>query len=481
MLPFQLPEVLPCLVAFSGGADSRLLLELTVRALAERDGEDGKRQVIAAHLHHGIRGEEADRDLAFCQRVCAELGVELVWERADVPAMAAESGEGLETAARRVRYEFFQRTMDERGIPVLMTAHHADDNLETVLERLLRGTGTRGMGGIPPIRTMASDCRFPVTVLYRPLLEMTRREILSACEQMGLEYVTDSTNLEDGCIRNRIRHTVIPALEAIAGEDVPQRSALKMSRLTREDEKFLYSMAERRVHGANTLYGDGLELSHLRDLDPALSKRCLRVLYRHAMLHYNDREGREPLSTVHQESLLELARKGIPESRILLPEGMMGLVREEFLYICPADLPEPPAIPDGPVILREDVTDWGRRITIIQETSPTPLTPLEGRSILASAVFPADIPGPITVRKRRDGDRILSHGMHKKLKKLMQEKDIPLHLRDTIPLFCIPGDSPEGEPLWCPSVAFRDGYPTPTEGPCLRITVEYRYPTRLEK
>ena len=159
----------------------------------------------------------------------------------------------------------------------------------------------------------------------------------------------------------------------------------------------------------------------------------------------------------------------------------MGLVREEFLYICPADLPEPPAIPDGPVILREDVTDWGRRITIIRETAPTPLTPLEGRSILASAVFPADIPGPITVRKRRDGDRILSHGMHKKLKKLMQEKDIPLHLRDTIPLFCIPGDSPEGEPLWCPSVAFRDGYPTPTEGPCLRITVEYRYPTRLEK
>jgi tRNA(Ile)-lysidine synthase len=206
MLPFQLPEVLPCLVAFSGGADSRLLLELTVRALAERDGEEGKRQVVAAHLHHGIRGEEADRDLAFCMQVCAELGVELVWEKVDVPTLAAESGEGLETVARRVRYEFFQRTMAERNIPVLMTAHHADDNLETVLERLLRGTGTRGMGGIPPIRTMASDSRFPVTALYRPLLEMTRREILAACEEMELEYVTDSTNLEDGCIRNRIRH-----------------------------------------------------------------------------------------------------------------------------------------------------------------------------------------------------------------------------------------------------------------------------------
>ena len=481
MLPFQLPEALPCLVAFSGGADSRLLLELTVRALAERDGEEGKRQVVAAHLHHGIRGEEADRDLAFCMQVCAELGVELVWEKIDVPTLAAESGEGLETVARRVRYEFFQRTMAERNIPVLMTAHHADDNLETVLERLLRGTGTRGMGGIPPIRTMASDSRFPVTALYRPLLEMTRREILAACEEMELEYVTDSTNLEDGCIRNRIRHTVIPALEAIVGEDVPQRSALKMSRLTREDERLLHSMAERRVYAANAPYGEGLELTDLRELDPALSKRCIRALYRSAMLFYRDREGREPLTAAHQDALLELARKGVPESRIPLPEGMMGLVREEFLYVCPANLPKPSPVPDEPVILSETLTDWGRRAIITMETSPTPLPPLVGQGILASAVFPADLPAPLIARKRRDGDRILSHGMHKKLKKLLQEKDIPLHLRDTIPLICIPGNTPEGEPLWYPSVAFRDGYPPPTEGPCLRITVEYRYPTRLEK
>ena len=481
MLPFSLPEVLPCMIAFSGGADSRLLLELTVRALVKRDGEEGKRQVVAAHLHHGIRGAEADRDLEFCQRVCAELGVELICEHVDVPALAAESGEGLETVARRVRYEFFQKIMADRDIPVLMTAHHADDNLETVLERLLRGTGTRGMGGIPPIRTMASDSRFPVTVLYRPLLDMTRREILSACAELGLEYVTDSTNLEDGCIRNRIRHTVIPALEAIAGEDVPQRSALKMSRLAREDEDFLHSMAERRVYATNAPYGEGLELSHLRDLNPALSKRCIRALYRSATLFYRDREGREPLTTVHQEALLELARKGIPESRLPLPEGMMGLVREEFLFICPADLPEPPPIPNEPVILSDSLTGWGRRAIITLETSPTPLPPLEGRGILASAVFPADLPGPLIARKRRDGDRILSHGMHKRLKKLLQEKDIPLHLRDTIPLICLPGDTPEGEPLWYPSVAFRDGYPAPTEGPCLRITVEYRYPTRLEK
>ena len=480
MIPFTLPEVLPCLVAFSGGADSRLLLELTVRALTERDGQEGKRQVIAAHLHHGIRGEEADRDLAFCRRICAELGVELVSEQIDVPALAAEIGEGLETAARRARYDFFQRIMAERSIPVLMTAHHADDNLETVLARLLRGSGTRGMGGIPPLRRMASGNGFPMTVLYRPLLDMTRRDILAACHELGLEYVTDSTNLEDDCIRNRIRHTVIPALEAIAGEDAPQRAALKMSRLAREDERFLHSMAERRVFCTNAPYGEGLLLTDLRELDPALTKRSIRVLYRSAMLQYHDREGHESLSVVHQESLLELARKGIPESRLLLPEGMMGLIRSGYLFICPADLPDPPQSPHEPMALNEGITDWNDRVAIILETSDTPLTPLTGWGILASAVFPRDLPRPLLIRRRREGDRILSHGMHKKLKKLLQEKNVPPHRRDSIPLICLP-DGAEGEPLWYPTVAFRDGYPSPTEGSCLRITVEYRYPTRLEK
>ena len=99
--------------------------------------------VIALHLHHGIRGEEADRDLAFCEKVCTKLGVELICERVNIPAMAEETGESTETVARSARYSFFERVMDERGIGILLTAHHADDNLETVLAQLIRGSGTR--------------------------------------------------------------------------------------------------------------------------------------------------------------------------------------------------------------------------------------------------------------------------------------------------------------------------------------------------
>ena len=117
MPTFRLPDAAAYLVALSGGADSRLLLELTVRALLEREpGAAVGGRIVAAHLHHGIRGEEADRDEAFCRRLCDEWGVSLIVEHADIPAMAAESGESVETVARRARYDFFLRVMQYYSI-----------------------------------------------------------------------------------------------------------------------------------------------------------------------------------------------------------------------------------------------------------------------------------------------------------------------------------------------------------------------------
>ena len=476
MLPFTLPESLPCLVAFSGGADSRLLLELTVRALVERHGEGGRHMVTAAHLHHGIRGTEADRDLAFCRRVCDELGVELICEHANIPAMAAESGESLETAARRVRYDFLKRIMDQRGIPSLLTAHHADDNLETVLERLLRGSGTRGMGGIPPTRPL-NDGEDPSAItLYRPLLEWTRRDILSLCAKWGLDFVTDSTNLEDDCLRNRIRHAVIPVLEEIAGEDTPQRTVSRMSRILREDEDFLYTTALEQIRPSPS-HKEGIPLQALAELHPAVAKRSLMILYRRARQAAPSGDGQETLSALHLEALLELARKAVPESFIPLPGGVEGRIREDFLYVTiPEDLCAP-LPPDEPMLLGEGCIRWGEDITVTVERTTLPLTPEEDPTVYATAVFPPDLPLPLIVRRRQAGDVILSHGMTKKIKKLLNEKDIPPHLRDRLPLICLSDDpSSEHAPLWYPSVAFRDGYPAPVEGSCIRITVRRDIP-----
>ena len=473
MNPFILPDADASasgayLVAFSGGADSRLLLELTLRVLLERHGEAGRSLVIAAHLHHGIRGEEADRDAEFCRGVCAELGVELISGRVDVPALAAASGESPETAARRARYDFLERILAERGIPVLLTAHHADDNLETVLERLLRGSGTRGMGGIPPMRPLSGRTTAAgiTPAIHRPLLDWTRRDILEACEALGLTYVTDSTNLETDCTRNHLRHAVIPVLEELAGENVPQRTATRLSKASREDEDCLRGLAEALVEHARSPEGDGLCAETLRDQHPAISKRAMAILYEVVADGSRLRDGTGTLSAAHLDALCELVAKGIPESSVTLPGGLQARLRGDWLYIRPATELALPLPPEETALLPEGVTAWGGVTVTVERLSAPTERPFDDTAF-ASVIFPADLPLPLLLRSRRAGDAILSHGMTKKLKKLLCDKNIPLHLRERIPLICLP----DGEPLWYPGAAFRDGFPAPSEGPCVRITV----------
>ena len=159
--------------------------------------------------------------------------------------------------------------MQARGIPLLLTAHHADDQLETLLLRLLRGSGTHGLAGIPPVRPV------PGGLLLRPLLTATRQDILDACRARGLTYVTDSTNLTDDCTRNCLRHRVVPLLEEMAGSGIPQRTAARLCAAVREDDSFLCAEAERVFPTADDR-GDGtLSVAALRAMHPALAKRCM--------------------------------------------------------------------------------------------------------------------------------------------------------------------------------------------------------------
>ncbi len=470
MPTFPLPPSPAYLVALSGGADSRLLLELTVRALLECGlREDVGKRVMAAHLHHGIRGGEADRDEAFCRALCLQLGVPLVVEHADIPALAAESGESIETAARRARYGFFRQIMTEEAIPTLLTAHHADDNLETVLDRLLRGSGTKGMGGIPPTRLLGRTADGVDLTVARPLLDWTKQDILDTCAHMGLDYVTDSTNEETEYTRNRLRHTVIPVLEDLAGRGIPQRAAARLSRTAREDEECLMALAEDLVD-SHTAPDGGLYLDGLRGRYPAISKRMMAILYGRATAEVDPRDGSGTLTATHLDALRELIEKEVPESSVTLPRGMEARIRGERLYIRPAET-DGVSIPGEPIPLPVGITPFGEDVAVCVESSPTLLSPAEGEGVWASAVFPADLTLPLMARRRKEGDTILSHGMHKKLKKLLCDKHIPLHLRDRIPLICIPAGGPDGTPLWYPAAAFRDGFPAPQEGACLRITV----------
>lgn len=468
MPAFTLPPAPAYLVALSGGADSRLLLELTVRALSARPAEGTR--VVAAHLHHGIRGEEADRDEAFCRSVCQSLNVPLVVEHADIPAIAERTGESIETAARRVRYDFLVRVMTEQGIPILLTAHHADDHLETLLDRLLRGSGTRGMGGIPPTRVLGARLPdgTPLTVA-RPLLEWTRSDILAALRQDGLDYVTDSTNLEAEHTRNRLRHTVVPALETIAGEGIPQRAALRLSRAAREDEEALMTLAERAYAAALSGTDGRLPAAAVAEEMPAIAKRMIGLAFR----DYWQKDGGVPadctLSAHHLEALLSLCREGREEAvSDLLGDGVRASIQNGCLTFAPPPDTSAPRTPcPAPRAIGIGVTEWDEGMTVLVEILDTPHAPLSGNTVYASAVFPADLL-PLCARPRASGDSILSHGMSKKLKKLLCDKGVPTELRERLPLFLL---SDGVTPLWYPGVAFRDGYPAPTSGKCLRITV----------
>jgi tRNA(Ile)-lysidine synthase len=199
-------------VAVSGGADSTALL----LALHESSAALGL-GLSAAHLHHGIRGVDADADRDFVRSLCSRLDVPLREAEADVPASAAQDGEGLEEAARNARLRFFARLMAERATDRIATAHSADDQAETVLMKLIRGAWTEGLGGIAPVLPVDADgrpCREgDVGQIVRPLLDATREQVVLFLKSRGQDWREDATNADPAFTRNRLRAEVMPLLK----------------------------------------------------------------------------------------------------------------------------------------------------------------------------------------------------------------------------------------------------------------------------
>ena len=185
-------------VGVSGGADSVALL----RFLAVLR-EEYRWELIVCHIHHGLRGAEADRDEQFVRELAGQLGLPYAVRHIDAAAMALENHLSVEEAGRNARYAFFAETAGEGGR--IATAHTLDDTIETVLMNLIRGTGLHGLCGIPRIRGN----------IVRPLLDVTRAEVEEYLALLGQPYCTDSTNLSDDYTRNRVRHDILPRLREL--------------------------------------------------------------------------------------------------------------------------------------------------------------------------------------------------------------------------------------------------------------------------
>ena len=223
----------PVLVGYSGGGDSTALLHLLQAA--------GFQQIIACHLHHGLRGEEADRDAAFCHEVAQEINVTFEMRHAEVGELASDSKQSIETAGRQARHRFFAEMSRKHQTNQLYLAHHADDQAETVLQHLLRGAGLQGLGGMAASSALWVD---EVELrLHRPLLAFTHAELVDLNERYGWKYREDSTNVLLSNRRNRIRHQVVPALAAAGFLDAV-KSLGRAAELAREDDRCLQQLAE---------------------------------------------------------------------------------------------------------------------------------------------------------------------------------------------------------------------------------------------
>lgn len=184
-------------VACSGGPDSLVLADVLARWQPKY-----RLRLVIAHFEHGIRGAASREDAAFVRSWCEEKHLPFAMEAADVPRLAREAGTSVETMGRELRYAFLERVRLERGMDVIATAHHADDQAETVLMHILRGTGLQGLAGIRPRR----GC------IIRPLLGVTKADILAYAEQAGLNPREDVTNAMADCLRNRVRLELLPHL-----------------------------------------------------------------------------------------------------------------------------------------------------------------------------------------------------------------------------------------------------------------------------
>ncbi len=382
------------LCAVSGGADSVCLLALL--------RQQGTYTLSAAHYNHRLRGAESDGDEAFVRSLCEKWGIPFYAGSGDVEAFRREKGLSLETAARELRYAFLCRTAEEIGADLIATAHHANDNAETLLLRLARGTALRGLGGIPRRRGH----------IVRPLLSVTRQEILDYLREKELPHREDSTNALDEAARNRIRHYALPALESVNSGAV--RAMGRCAEDLRTDEDFIEGAA---ADAFGRIYdGEALSVSGLLSLHPALQGRVLRLFL----------PGDLPRQL--RESILKLCRA---QGNGSLSAAGFTLQKSYDRLFYAGGTPLPP-LPDVPLQAGESLI-WGA-YSVRTDFFP------KGREIQDSfntfSFASGRICGTLSLTPRREGDsiRFLRREGTRQLRRLFIDAKIPAGERHTVPV-----------------------------------------------
>ncbi|MSM38613.1 MAG: tRNA lysidine(34) synthetase TilS [Geobacter sp.] len=406
-----LPQGSTVVVAVSGGIDSVVLLDYLVSRT------DLGLSLVVAHLNHCLRGEESDGDEAFVRQLAASHGLAIEVDRVDVRQLAAAQRLSLEEAGREERYRFFAGVAKRYGAAAVALAHHRDDQAETVLLRLLRGSGTAGLAAMLP-RSTNGDC-------IRPLLHVGRAEIEAYAREKGLSFRTDSSNSDTGFLRNRVRHSLIPDLETY--NPAISRRLADTAALLAADEELLNAVVALRWP----------TVAHWREGAIALSRAVLLAevagmrfrIYRRALAEVKGDLRR--IAFCHLQAIDRLLAGGPPNGTLDLPGGIQVTRCYDELFVGRSGKSD--GVADYAVTIAGGGCyrlPLGGRIEVSTEAT-------EGQPGRNSILVDLDaVPFPWLVRSFRPGDRLVPVGMsgQRKVKELFIDEKIPRGLRCRIPL-----------------------------------------------
>ena len=382
----MLPSNKSVIVGFSGGADSCALLHILWRLKDEYNI-----RLTAAHVNHGIRGAEAQRDEDFVIDFCKKLDIPLKVLHCDVPKEAQAAGLGLEEYGRKIRYEFFE-SIDKSAL--VATAHNLNDCCETLLFNITRGASVKGLCSIPAVRGN----------IIRPLIECSRAEIEAYCRENGIDFITDSTNGDDSYARNRIRLNVIPQLKLINPSF--EQAAARLIESANEDDAYWQAETEKIVHSAEK--NGGYDAKILSECHSALQKRAIAYIIK--------KETGSFAETVHIKNVCDILSGG----RTQVLSGTKVSVERGVLSFGEKNLTE----------------GWQREFSLDEEIITPKKTvrfmivnsfELSAKQFVHKNVLDYEkISGKLLLRSRLSGDeiRIAGRNCTKSLKKLFTENKI---------------------------------------------------------
>ncbi len=416
-------------VGVSGGPDSLALLHLFWQ-WREAYGLS----LMALHLDHMFRGEESWGEALFVQRFCEQRNIPFQVRQADVPSYIKKSGKNPQLAARELRYQFYQEAMSEHNIEYLALGHHGDDQVETILMRLTRGSSGPGRSGMPFSRPIGNG------VIIRPFLCLPKSDIEEYCARYRLEPRRDPSNDKDVYSRNRFRHKVLPFLR---GENPNVHEHFqRFSEELEADERYLSELASRKMNKlVKTETGAAaLTIKPFLDLPKPLQRRGIKLI-----LNYLYGEQPSSISAVHIESIFSMLHNPHPSGTLDFPNGLKisrsyGICHFRLHPATPEpyrlELPSPGTVvlPDGSEIEAKQI-----------QGDPADAEPANTfRVMLSETDF------PLVVRTRMPGDRMTLKGMTgtRKLKDIFIDKKIPLNDRESWPVVT----DRNGRILWLPGL-----------------------------